>query len=121
MNNDGSMDSEEQNPSISFPAGTYDVKLTVTGPGGSDDEIKVGYINVLYVQPLPGQALPPTDPDSDGTYEDLNGNGETDFNDVQLLFRWMDWIQENEPVSLFDLNNNNEIDFNDVQLLFREV
>lgn len=119
--NDGVVDSDEQNPSYSFPAGTYDVKLTVTGPGGSDEEIKVGYISVLYVQPLPGQTNPPTDPDADGTYEDLNGNGETDFNDVQLLFRWMDWIQENEPVSLFDLNNNDEIDFNDVQLLFREV
>ncbi|HPM61168.1 MAG TPA: PKD domain-containing protein [Methanoregulaceae archaeon] len=121
MNNDGSMDSEEQNPSMDFNEGTYSVKMTVMGPGGSDEEIQYDYITVFLVLPLPGYSTPPTDPDSDGTYEDLNGNGETDFNDVQLLFRWMDWIQDNEPVSLFDLNNNNEIDFNDVQLLFREV
>ncbi len=32
-------------------AGTYDVQLTVTGPGGSDDEIKAGYITVGTVSP----------------------------------------------------------------------
>ena len=32
-------------------AGTYDVQLTVTGPGGSDDETKIGYITVRTVSP----------------------------------------------------------------------
>jgi PKD repeat protein len=51
----------------------------------------------------------------------MNGNGEPDFNDVQLFFRQMDWISGNEPITLFDFNNNGEIDFNDIQLLFRRI
>ncbi len=70
---------------------------------------------------LPGQTSPPTDPDGDGLYDDLNGNGELDFNDVQLFFRQMDWIGENEPIALFDFNGNSGIDFNDIQLVFRRI
>ena len=108
-----------ENPAYPFAGGSYDINLTVTNTAGSDDEIKMRYINVVI--PLPGQTNPPTDPDGDGLYEDLNGNGELDFNDVQLFFRQMDWIASNEPISLFDFNYNNEIDFNDIQLLFRRI
>ncbi len=70
---------------------------------------------------LPGLTAPPTDGDHDGLYEDLNGNGDLDFNDVQLLFRQMDWITENEPIALFDFNHNGDIDFNDIQMHFRSM
>ncbi|MFQ5826374.1 MAG: PKD domain-containing protein, partial [Dehalococcoidia bacterium] len=44
--NDATVDSTEQNPSHPYPSvGTYTVSLTVTGPGGSDTETKVNYIN----------------------------------------------------------------------------
>jgi len=33
-----------QNPEYTFPAGTYDINLTATNSGGSDDEIKTGFI-----------------------------------------------------------------------------
>jgi PKD repeat protein len=43
---DGST-STDQNPSHTYSsAGTFTVTLTVTGPGGSDSEIKTGYISV---------------------------------------------------------------------------
>ncbi len=46
---DGST-STEQNPTHQYTsAGTYTVKLTVTGPGGSDTETKVDYITVSDV------------------------------------------------------------------------
>jgi PKD repeat protein len=51
--NDGVVDSTEQNPGHIYPlAGTYTVNLTVTGPGGSDDEVKVDYITVTAA-PVP--------------------------------------------------------------------
>ena len=56
-----------------------------------------------------------------GTYEDLNGNGVIDFNDVVLFFNQMDWIAENEPLAAFDFNHNGQIDFNDIVLLFNGV
>ncbi len=70
---------------------------------------------------LPGQAGLPKDPDGDGFYEDLNGNGEKGFSDVVLFFKHLDWIAANEPVTAFDFSGNGEIGFNDIVLLFREL
>jgi len=64
---------------------------------------------------------PPTDPDHDGVFWDLNGNGVIDFVDVVLYFRNMSWIAANEPVSLFDYDKNGSIDFHDLFLLFQKV
>ena len=52
----------------------------------------------IGVLPLPGFTNPPTDPDRDGLYEDLNANNRKDFNDVVLMFNQMQWIAANEPV-----------------------
>jgi len=68
-----------------------------------------------------GQTKLPTDPNHDGLYEDLNGNGALDFNDVVIFFNQMDWIAGNEPISLFDFNRNGQIDFNDIVRLFNMV
>jgi beta propeller repeat protein len=65
-----------------------------------------------------GQTKLPTDTDHDGLYEDLNGNGALDFNDVVIFFNQMDWIIDNEPVALFDFNQNGQIDFNDIVRVF---
>jgi PKD repeat protein len=73
------------------------------------------------VVPLPGYTTPPTDPDGDCIYEDLNGNGRLDFADVVLYFNQMEWIAVNEPVGAFDLNGNDRIDFADIVQLFGEI
>ncbi|WP_440950367.1 hypothetical protein [Methanosphaerula subterraneus] len=70
---------------------------------------------------IPPGTLPPTDPDRDGRYEDLDGNSALDFNDVVLFFNQMDWIAENEPLTAFDFNRNGSVDFDDVVLLFNMV
>jgi PKD repeat protein len=75
----------------------------------------------LGVTPLPGYANPPTDPDGDCIYEDLNGNGRLDFADVVLYFNQMTWIAANEPIAAFDLNGNGRIDFADIVALFNEI
>jgi len=69
---------------------------------------------------LPSNSLP-TDPDNDGIYEDLNGNGRLDFADVVLYFNQMTWIAANEPIEAFDLNGNGRIDFADIVALFNEI
>ena len=70
---------------------------------------------------LPGQGRPPGDPDGDGLYEDLNGNGRTDFADVVLYFDRMDWIAGDGPAVAFDQNGNGRIDFADVVRLFNTL
>ncbi len=58
FNNDGTTDSTAQSPSYQYTAaGTYTVKLTVTGPGGSDDETRTNYITVNEVIPAPVAAF----------------------------------------------------------------
>ncbi len=67
--------------------------------------------------PLTSSPGLPSDPDGNGLYEDLNGNGRTDFNDVVIYFNAMDWISQNQPVEAFDYNGNGRIDFNDLVFL----
>ncbi|MEN6517744.1 MAG: carbohydrate-binding protein [Methanospirillum sp.] len=70
------------------------------------------------VAAIPGGAGVPTDPDTDGLYEDVNGNGRGDLADVVLLFNQLTWIGANEPPAAFDFNANGRIDFDDVVSLF---
>ena len=86
-----------------------------------DSEGNVLSIATNTPSPLPGFTNPPTDPDGDGLYEDLNANNRKDFNDVVLMFNQMQWIAVNEPVSAFDFNGNGRIDFNDIVKLFGEI
>lgn len=71
--------------------------------------------------PLPGFTAPPGDPDGDGLYEDQNANGMTDYDDVVVMYRNIEWIGENEPAGLFDFDGDNEVGFNDVVVLFGEL
>ncbi len=115
--------STEQNPVHTYTAvGTYTVNLTVTNAGGSDSEVKAGFITVTpAVSVIPGGADRPTDPDRDGKYDDVNGNGRPDFADVVLYFNQMTWIAANEPVPAFDYNGNGRVDFADVVWLFTNL
>jgi PKD repeat protein len=104
--------------------GTYNVQMRVFNAVSSDYVTRIGYITVTTgpaVQPLPGYPSSPTDPDNDGLYEDLNGNGRLDFADVVLFFDQMDWIAANEPVAAFDMNGNGRIDFSDIIHLYDEI
>jgi len=83
--------------------------------------IKNATLKILYLPPLPGISNPPTDPDNDGLFEDLNGNGNIDFNDVVEYFQHLEWIEENYPVEDIDFNGNGLVDFDDIVELFMEV
>ena len=123
FNNDGTPDSTAKNPVYTFPAaGTYTIKMRVTSSGGSYDEItKANYIKAQAILAIPGQANPPTDPDSDGLYEDMNGGGTIGFADVVIFFNNVEWIKANEPVSAFDFSWNGAIGFQDVVIFFNSV
>ena len=65
---------------------------------------------------FPGYDMQPTDPDADGLYEDVNGNGRLDFQDIMIFFQYNAWAQANQPnVSCFDWSGNGAIEFSDVQ------
>jgi PKD repeat protein len=106
-----------QNPAHAFTiSGTYTVVLTATNAAGSNTLTKTGYITVtnVTVVVLPGNTNPPKDLNSDGLYEDLNGNNRKDVGDVVLFIDNIIWIKNNEPLSAFDFNHNTRIDIGDV-------
>jgi len=114
-----------QNPTHAYTVnGTYTVTLTATNVAGSNMMTKTGYITVSSGSTpvaLPGFTNPPTDPDSDGLYEDMNANGAKDINDVVVFFKNIMWMSANEPIAAFDFNSNGSIDINDVIRLFKEM
>jgi PKD repeat protein len=71
--------------------------------------------------PLPGAGTdrPPTDPDGDGTYEDVDGDGVVAFDDVvSLLFVDATRLTDRQRAAL-DVDGDGRFDFSDVvELLF---
>ena len=80
---------------------------------GDDDEPATG------PPALPGLAAP-TDPDGDGLYEDLNGDGEFTVADVQTMFANLDSESIREYPDAYDFNGDGTVDISDVQWLFVE-
>jgi PKD repeat protein len=73
------------------------------------------------IGPLGGDGPVPTDPDGDGRYEDLNGNGILDLQDPAVFFKYFNWLQSQGYVYAFDFNENGILDLGDVQALFMKV
>ena len=70
---------------------------------------------------LPGASNPPRDSNGDGRYEDVNGNGRTDFNDVTVLFNGLSAVASAYPVQAFDFNTNARVDYGDVTVLYSKL
>ena len=98
-----------------------DVKVITQRNIADTSAYTYGLAHYIMLHNLPGIGNKPTDPDDDKLFEDLNGNGRRDFNDVVTFFNQMDYISNTEPILLFDFNTNGRIDFNDVVILFSEI
>ncbi|QSZ68035.1 PKD domain-containing protein [Methanofollis aquaemaris] len=103
-------------------AGTAELQVEVRvmdadGGAAFDPPTTPASITITPPPPFPGYENSPTDPNGDGKYEDINGNGIIDYDDVVAFFANMQWIEENNLVALFDFNNNGEIDYDDVVTL----
>lgn len=115
---------------------TVEFTLQVAGdePGSQSVELRVNSDNAgtdlatvfLTVRenrlpPVGDFENPPSDPDSDGLYEDINGDGKTDVSDVQALFSELDddAIQNNPEA--FDFNADGSVNIVDIQRLFNEL
>jgi PKD repeat protein len=74
-------------------------------------------VSVIEQPPLAEGLAPPTDPDDDGIFEDVNGNGRLDFNDVVVFFENL----RDAEAPFQDLNENGRIEFDDIVELFKEI
>ena len=75
-----------------------------------------------FTEPLPNagaNASAPTDPDGDGLYDDVNGDGQADFDDaVALAFADTDNLSQAQ-IDALDFDGDGDVDFDDaVELAF---
>lgn len=92
--------STQQSPSYTFAnAGTFNVKLTVTGPGGTDTFSR----SIVIGQPSPSIALPAT-----GAYGKINGGDQSHTNEIAYSFtgRTGDVVLSYEA---WDIDNSQEV------------
>jgi PKD repeat protein len=71
--------------------------------------------------PVAPNLPPPMDHDNDGLFEDLNGNGRLDYNDVVLFFKRLSDPAVSEYAEFYDFNRNGRLDFSDVVHLFKAI
>jgi uncharacterized membrane protein len=72
---------------------------------------------------LPGAENPPADPNDDGVYEDINGDGDLNIFDVQMLFDNLDTSTVQNHPSAYDFAGleNGRVEVFDVQALYNEM
>ncbi|MFC5973466.1 malectin domain-containing carbohydrate-binding protein [Halomarina salina] len=71
--------------------------------------------------PIGEFANAPADPDGDGLYEDVNGDGSVDVGDAQALFANNDDPVVQNNVDAFDFNGDGSVDVGDAQALFASI
>jgi PKD repeat protein len=122
------------------PAGTEftigTVTLTGFGAGATDLDTSASLDaddgQRITVEPRSGVAMvgpssvgsspnAPTDTDGDGLYEDVNGNGRVDYDDVVLLFNNLESSGVKSNARAFDFNENDKLDYDDIVSLYEEV
>ncbi|WP_227738931.1 alkaline phosphatase D family protein [Halorientalis pallida] len=113
------------------PLATLDVRGDATGT--TDLEVAVDRLNdeagsdlqattdvgVVVVGPPPvGGGDAPRDPDSDGLFEDVNGNGRLDYSDIETLFEHFDDDSVQLNRAAYDFNENGKLDYDDIVTLY---
>lgn len=85
---------------------------------------KTGYISITpYLEAFPSYSNLPTDVDGDYIYEDINGNGRLDYDDVNAWYNNMAWMTATTNVDIenFDYNFNGRLDFDDLTVLYNRI
>ncbi|WP_245575963.1 5'-nucleotidase C-terminal domain-containing protein [Haloplanus natans] len=105
--------------------GTGTTTLTVVIDRFDDDNgtsmsVAAGRATVTAGPPMV-DGVPPTDIDSDGAYEDLNGNGRLDYDDVTILFDNFEDAAINQNAVAYDFNGNGRVDYDDIVTLYHTV
>jgi hypothetical protein len=68
-----------------------------------------------------GDGNPSQDPDGDGRFEDVNGDGSTDVGDAQALYNNRNTMAIKINRELYDFNDDGAVNVGDAQALFAEV
>ena len=108
FNSDGFVDSTEPNPQFTYQIdGIYSVTLTVYDESGSDEEVKIDYIQVV----------------SDILFGDVDQSGSLDVGDLVLFVAFV--LGDAEPTEdqflSGDVNYSGQIDIIDIVMVIHEI
>ncbi|NLV27874.1 MAG: S8 family serine peptidase [Methanomicrobiales archaeon] len=126
---DGQQSSLQNPVHLYMVPGSYSVSLTTSRDGISSVTEKSDYIRVKPpYQPVKqfadnkGEKYPlPTDPNDDGLYEDINGNGWLEYDDTKLLFDQILFAIKEQPLGQFDFDGSGFVGYGDVVKLYQMV
>jgi PKD repeat protein len=112
---------EGERTSYAFPAaGEYEVTLCVADEDGFGATATWRTAVTPAIEPVVGDASP-TDPDGDGLYEDVNGDGRRGLGDVHALFAGRNSRAIREDPEAFDFTGDWRFGIGDVVALFEEL
>jgi hypothetical protein len=113
---------------VSVPAetaiGTYTTDLQASANDGDTTDTTELVVEIFPEKPdvtIGSGQKPPQDVDQDGLFEDINGDGEFDISDIQLLFNNLskEAVQDNPAAFNFsETENPAEVTVSDVQALY---
>lgn len=78
-------------------------------------------LTAVALEPVGASDDVPTDPDGDGTFEDVNGDGNVTVSDVQAMFANRNSPAITDNADAFDFSGNGEVNIVDVQRLFVDI
>jgi PKD repeat protein len=89
--------------------------------GAESATVAVSGTRVVAPGDLTGDGQAATDPDNDGVYEDINGDGSADLRDLQPFFDLIRPSAATPQTSALDMNGDGIVDLRDLQPFFNEV
>lgn len=98
--------------------GEYSVRVAVDDGTTTVEQTWVVAVGGTTDGPPRLAGAPPTDPDDDGVYEDVNGNGRVDFADLVVLFEHLDDPAVREDPGPYDVDGDGRLGFPDVAAMF---
>lgn len=93
----------------------------------SNDEFTSGNQGIAFATLSDGPSrlgdafAPPTDPNGDGTYEDINGDGKADIVDVNALYRHRESSTVANNTKAFDFDGSGSFSMSDVRALWQSL
>jgi hypothetical protein len=116
----GPLTATEKTYTVEVTDGTLNVDFAVTNDNAKISAVKVEQIDAGgdELDPIGSFENAPTDPDGDGLYEDLNGDGKVNVGDAQAIFSNADDPVVQNNVGAFDYNGDEDVDVGDAQALF---